>query len=240
MDIKFSVTAGQAATFSARIYENFAAASKAGLLTSSNLPVFYKPTQPVEGFVFLKAKFDSASNYYGEAWLNPRTNEVVVVSRGTVPDTRDVKADATIAAGHVPSSAAVALAFTTEIAFANPDSNIISVGHSKGGYEAQFANTALTNDALILGNPNRFAAFTVDAPAFGSSVVQQYSSGFSGANATNVIATTDPVSQLTYASGLVLPGRTVSIPLFGEAGDPKATPASCAAAAQRAATIFDL
>ena len=140
MTSNIQLTAGQAATFASQIYNSYSARVSTNTLT---VPV--TPEPPVAGFVLLDSKYDSITNYYGEAWKNPQTNEIVVVSRGTVPDKRDAAADLNIAAGHEPPSAKIALLG------ADPKAPAWTVDKPFG----EIAAVAVGKNALLVAGVNR-------------------------------------------------------------------------------------
>jgi hypothetical protein len=107
----------------------------------------------------------SDSSYYGAAYENTVTKEIVITNRGTRPDHfSDLWNDARLAAHARTPDADAAITFALQVARANSGSTIIETGHSLGGYEAQAALAALIDRGSSLGLNVNASAVVFQAP----------------------------------------------------------------------------
>jgi len=94
----------------------------------------------------LKQSDPNSDNYYGVAYQNRTTGEIVIANRGTEPASlKDLWSDAQLAAKQVMPAQTDAVNFAKEVAKKYTDATIVETGHSLGGNEAQAADAALEN-----------------------------------------------------------------------------------------------
>ncbi len=124
----------------------------------------------------------SANGYFGAAFRNNQTGEIVVAnrgSRGTLEGLRqdwggsDIKIAAQGTLG-IPDAFDDARAFASEIDFANPDAVITYTGHSLGGAEAQVQAAVTNGKAVTFGAPGVAFAVSKDQAAAASNNVVNY------------------------------------------------------------------
>ena len=126
------------------------------------------------GAGFTWSLLDTSSNpktgYYGAAYINNITGEIVIANRGTNPlNPADLLTDIKLATGQQSPAQNDAVAFAKDVAAlakkTNPNPAIIETGHSLGGSEAQAATAVLTD----LGISS--SAVTFNAPGIATNYV---------------------------------------------------------------------
>jgi hypothetical protein len=106
------------------------------------------------------------NGYYGAAYQNTITHEIVIANRGTRPTIlTDLLTDLKLAAGGTPDVLNDAKAFALKMAADNPGIPIIETGHSLGGSEAQAATVALAQIGKAV------SAVTFNSPGIPSGLV---------------------------------------------------------------------
>lgn len=127
----------------------------------------YKDTnesQPPKGWQPLSEFKDNASGYFGRAYINDDTNEIVVAHRGTqiegsLEAVKDLTADAVLAFGKDPAQLNHAEKFTQEVMAQISDNDKYNgyafshTGHSLGGYLAD-----------VVSAKEGQSSFSIDAP----------------------------------------------------------------------------
>lgn len=222
---EFKTSVADLAQLSVNVYDNYSLYLKSGG-AGAGAANLHPP-----GFTLVAEKYAESSNYFGQAWRNDKNGEIVIVNRGTVPTVIDAKMDLVIAQGQdVPDSAKAAWLFAERVAADYKGSTVITTGHSKGGYEAQYQNAKL--DDSVGGGDTRFAAATFDAPAL-NPITAKLGQPLGSYSAINISNATDPVSQLTAAYGLQWPGQNVFVPVAGT--PPTSNPLGMSEACRRAA-----
>ncbi|MDR3391640.1 MAG: DUF2974 domain-containing protein [Sulfuriferula sp.] len=110
------------------------------------------------------AEASQVAGYYGAAYINNRTGEIVIANRGTRPTAlADLFSDIELATGVESKAQDAAAAFALSIANNQLYSgkSIIETGHSLGGNEAQAAVVALTTNGTTV------SAVTFNSPGIG-------------------------------------------------------------------------
>jgi hypothetical protein len=110
-------------------------------------------------WTLLQTFSNSNTGYYGAAYINNSTGEIVIANRGTRPTSlADLLNDVELASGIKTPAQDDAASFAVQVANAHPGIPIIETGHSLGGNEAQAATVALTKNgtsvsAVIFNSP---------------------------------------------------------------------------------------
>jgi Ca2+-binding RTX toxin-like protein len=121
-------------------------------------------------------------NYFGVAYQNSVTGEIVISNRGTLPTKfRDLLNDAELALHVEPAAAIDAVNYALQIAKDNPTAAITETGHSLGGYEAQVALAALVDKKVDVNA----TAVTFNAPALAGGLYGAPSSSYNVLNLYN-------------------------------------------------------
>ena len=156
---------------------------------------------PLNGnWILLESYAGDGNGYFGQAFQNRVTKEIVITNRGTRPTSLDdYLADITLTAGVITPEQVDAVRFAKKVAN-NTDynySSIIETGHSKGGNEAQTATVALTD-----------AGYNVSAVTFNSPGIGGYPIG---TNAYKVLNLYDQRDVIHLVGGTHL-GSSAEIP----------------------------
>lgn len=150
----------------------------------------------------------TSSGYFGAAYKNDLTNEIVVASRGSRPDLEGVKQDwlgsdakiATQGALGIPEVFEHATAFAKAVLAEHPESPVSYTGHSLGGACAQIQAAKLGGDAVTFGAPGvSFALSKQEVEA-------------AAPNVTNYVLPADPVTKSGTHVGQIAP---LSTPMGG-------------------------
>jgi Ca2+-binding RTX toxin-like protein len=142
--------------------------------------------------------------YYGAAYKNKVTGEIVITNRGTLPNKfSNLWADATLTAHVAPQAAFDARTFALLVAKNNPGATITETGHSLGGYEAE-AGLAILVDSGV--DPSA-TAVTFNAPGLTNTLFANKADPGS----YNVLNLYNQGDVVHLAGGTHL-GKTASIP----------------------------
>ena len=108
-------------------------------------------------------------HYYGVAYRNTRTGEIVIANRGTDPTSlKDLWSDFQLAAYQGFDAQDDAMAFAVQVAEKNPGTTIIETGHSLGGNEAAAAYAELCRPSIPQVSVVTFQAPGIPSDAAGS------------------------------------------------------------------------
>jgi len=121
--------------------------------------------------------------YYGVAYVNTTTHEIVIANRGTVASLANLINDAELAAHEITPDEKSAIAFAQTIAkLVKPGAqyagySLIETGHSLGGSEAQAATAALVDLNLAV-----VSAVTFQSPGITSQLFNKLPSSYNVLN----------------------------------------------------------
>ena len=132
----------------------------------------------------LPIPFTFSGGYYGVAYINTTTQEIVIANRGTVASTASLINDAELAAREITPDEKSAIAFANQIvSYMNTHPalagySLIETGHSLGGSEAQAATAALVD-----GTPSvAVSAVTFQSPGITSQLFNKLPSSYNVLN----------------------------------------------------------
>lgn len=139
-------------------------------LAQLSATVYGDPVNPtlIGNWTLLESYTGVGDGYFGQAYQNKATKEIVITNRGTrIASLDDILADIKLAAGVITPEQEDAVRFARKIAN-NPLYSglpIIETGHSKGGSEAQAATVALADRGVMV------SAVTFNSPGIGGYAV---------------------------------------------------------------------
>ena len=148
------------------------------------------------------ATSNPSHNYFGVAYQNVNTQEIVISNRGTQPSSfKDLYSDVLLATGTVPPAVSDAIAFATQVAKDFPGVPLTVTGHSLGGYEAAAVEANLVDRGI---DPSA-TAVTFEAPGLPAQAFH------GAAGSYNVLNIYNQGDAIHLAGGTVL-GLSASLP----------------------------
>lgn len=162
------------------------------------------PKGPWTALVPMAFNFD---HYYGQAYINDETKEVIITHRGTSSLQDLLVSDMQLTLHALEPAELDAIAYASEIAdWVNDNRSagytIINTGHSLGGNLAQAADVALEEDP----NPGeQYTAVTFNAPGLGFIIPENQASSY------HVLNINTQGDLIHYAGGTHL-GQSITIP----------------------------